>query len=1127
MAASSHSFQHAWTDFHENQWDRGEDWAENGAMLVMENGVLETDLYLNHEDFVNSRRAQSGTGGSPDFEQTQQGAGVGGNALEQPHQEAQTFLEGFDQTPAPKPPLAPAAVDGTVPQLDTNDNRDNNQIFVTLPSLRTEKSNHVDFELLFSCHDTTLSDPFEHYALKDASAPGCTIYAFPPHTAEMAAIEGPYSSPAIFTVSPHNTLRRQSQGLSYLRQSAAHDQSLSSASDPLPIPAPQNHDSQGVSDEEEGEFDAYAYLQFQNPTMPDHSFTYLINTVSVVVGRDEQMTTSMLKTEARSPNVNLSSSPTPHNASSASAVNGEEAGIQSDQDHSNVEDDSTVPPQSSAPTASEAFLPILTNKLDDIKGVSKYHLRVFVQNLKWYVQVLGRNGLYIDNDFQPQHTIAPLRDGCKFTLSKTDVLFRNSEGRLEDKDDSAGQSDSPWSTSPSDSSLSHPIPDMHPSRTLGSEEKDIDEEVDDDDEEEEEEEDDEDGAQQQLTRGTRMKTRGRPRRAPPLPPKKIPKSSLKRAATSKPPAPKKREKKQEAKASTPKDKKPPVSVEACKEMLLPGEEVKKKKGPGRPPGNGVMSKREFNERKKAQIEREKLLNGNASSSAIKKSESLEGSRETTGSAEPADSNPKKKRKRGGTVGEDAVKGNGDPSSSRKQRKQKKDDSPASPEPPKYTRANFSEEELQPPKQLTYALMLYKVLRDNDNEPMGLKELYEGIMTKWPHYRFRGDQDNKQQGWQSSVRHTIQQQYFEQVEKSGKSKKIRIRDGAPEPPPKSKSVHAGPTTHIGPAAHANTQTSRTLPYQPGSMAAYSSLSSGVSGSPPYFSGQRPSFPRPPNATGLSSAQTPQSVNQTQNGALLGPIGRLASTSYGMSPVSGQPASSTQPSSNVSGQFSRSSATPSQTIHSQTHRPTQVQAGSPSTMPNHVTPQPLANRSLVPDSQNNKISSTPVNSGRSSSTSNAPISSAAAPPPGNPSGAAAIRPNQPLSISTLAHRPQHAPPSSSPQNATNPTHAPNSGPRNIPPLNLSVAPNSVDPHTALAQRQLPSFLNHFREAMVRNEKPDTQQVLKVDRMLRWLLTNGPRMPTEAEEPDAEARMTIRMLIGMMDDPGRRNGAVGTGT
>ncbi|TID20589.1 forkhead domain-containing protein [Venturia nashicola] len=179
----------------------------------------------------------------------------------------------------------------------------------------------------------------------------------------------------------------------------------------------------------------------------------------------------------------------------------------------------------------------------------------------------------------------------------------------------------------------------------------------------------------------------------------------------------------------------------------------RKKGPGRPPKDGVMSKRERALLIKQNKEREKAIKLGLDPSQIP----------------PPEMKPPKPRPRKNSQGEDIEgdDGDDDKKSTRMPR------APRSPSP-EMKIEDYTEEQLQRP-QPNYVYLIYEAINACPNGVMNLQQIYSAIERKYPYFKFRTTSN----GWQSSVRHNLgQHEAFRKVEKEGKGWLWGIKDGVP-------------------------------------------------------------------------------------------------------------------------------------------------------------------------------------------------------------------------------------------------------------------------------------------------------------------------------------------------------------
>jgi len=311
----------------------------------------------------------------------------------------------------------------------------------------------------------------------------------------------------------------------------------------------------------------------------------------------------------------------------------------------------------------------------------------------------------------------------------------------------------------------------------------------------------------------------------------------------------------------------PLQIEPGSALAsIPVEELpEKRKGPGRPPKNGLVSKRdqalvakkqkEFEKRNepvpeykqlialvraetKFKESQQKLTNGGTPSNAdnavmltIERDPSLlpklfsgpstSKPIDLTGATASASAEPTRR-------------------SSPKPKRTAKSPSPVKP------REHFTEEQLKKPGK-TYMYILDDLLSEHPDGQADLQEIYDLIMKRYPFFKYNAGTH----GWQSSVRHNLlQHDRFMEVGKSGKGKFWAINPEVPlekekkrrmTPPPGRVSMPNGQFMPPGQAPYGNPyapQNGQFSAGQPGGPGYYSPY-----GQPGNFPGQPQTYPRP--------------------------------------------------------------------------------------------------------------------------------------------------------------------------------------------------------------------------------------------------------------------------------------------
>ncbi|KAF2630504.1 hypothetical protein BU25DRAFT_438272 [Macroventuria anomochaeta] len=206
-----------------------------------------------------------------------------------------------------------------------------------------------------------------------------------------------------------------------------------------------------------------------------------------------------------------------------------------------------------------------------------------------------------------------------------------------------------------------------------------------------------------------------------------------------------------------------ITEEMARQHNLPpslvGHVVEKRKGPGRPPKDGIMSKRQR-------------------SQLIKQAKEIE--RAKAAGIDPADIpapsiKPKITKRKDSNAG-DADGDNvlestehGDGTMMSDKGKQKQPIKPPRTPSPEMRIEDYSEEQLQRPSA-NYVVLIHEAISSSSSGQMNLQQIYNYIEKKYPWYKFK----TTTSGWQSSVRHNLgQHDAFVKGDKEGKGFNWRI------------------------------------------------------------------------------------------------------------------------------------------------------------------------------------------------------------------------------------------------------------------------------------------------------------------------------------------------------------------
>ncbi|KAK1754624.1 hypothetical protein QBC47DRAFT_384455 [Echria macrotheca] len=168
----------------------------------------------------------------------------------------------------------------------------------------------------------------------------------------------------------------------------------------------------------------------------------------------------------------------------------------------------------------------------------------------------------------------------------------------------------------------------------------------------------------------------------------------------------------------------------------------KKRGPGRPPKNGVMSKRQEREIRKRMNEEAKK-NAPPPTPGEPPVKRKVGRPRKHPLPEDGGERPEKRkykpRKKNGEEGES------DPEKMVKERRREKPKTP----PLQLRREDYTQEQLQKPNK-NYGLLIYEVLSVAPPDGLSLKQIYKRISERYPFFHFAVET----KGWESSVRHNL-------------------------------------------------------------------------------------------------------------------------------------------------------------------------------------------------------------------------------------------------------------------------------------------------------------------------------------------------------------------------------------
>jgi hypothetical protein len=171
----------------------------------------------------------------------------------------------------------------------------------------------------------------------------------------------------------------------------------------------------------------------------------------------------------------------------------------------------------------------------------------------------------------------------------------------------------------------------------------------------------------------------------------------------------------------------------------------KKRGPGRPPKNGIMSKREERLRKKMLQELQKQSNPQPPPGEPPIKRKVGRPRKHPRPEDDPERPEKRKYKPRKPKGEDGAEMS---DGGEKPPKEKRREKPKTP-PLELRKEEFTDEQLQKPNK-NYGVLIDEVLTEAAGDGLTLKQIYKRIQKKYPYYYFVVDT----KGWESSVRHNL-------------------------------------------------------------------------------------------------------------------------------------------------------------------------------------------------------------------------------------------------------------------------------------------------------------------------------------------------------------------------------------
>ncbi|KAI9769232.1 MAG: hypothetical protein M1840_004361 [Geoglossum simile] len=191
-----------------------------------------------------------------------------------------------------------------------------------------------------------------------------------------------------------------------------------------------------------------------------------------------------------------------------------------------------------------------------------------------------------------------------------------------------------------------------------------------------------------------------------------------------------------------------------------------RRGPGRPPKNGISKRERELAEKEAKAKAKAKEKGKKVAPPVTKNKVGRPRKHSRPETPPVKPEKRKytKRKVIDAAGS-TTKTKKDPKDSKppKEKKEKRPPKPPRSPSPIFDESKLTAEELQKP-QASYVVLIHEALTNSKTGAMSLPQIYRAIERKYPFYKLRVQTT----GWQSSVRHNLSQHHaFRKVERDGK------------------------------------------------------------------------------------------------------------------------------------------------------------------------------------------------------------------------------------------------------------------------------------------------------------------------------------------------------------------------
>ncbi|KAL8673611.1 MAG: hypothetical protein Q9168_001966 [Polycauliona sp. 1 TL-2023] len=482
------------------------------------------------------------------------------------------------------------------------------------------------------------------------------------------------------------------------------------------------------------------------------------------------------------------------------------------------------------------------------KSISRKHVKIafnFEKHL-FELNVMGRNGAFVDEEWYPAGDTQPLRSGSLIQIGGVGIRFLLPDVALGETGAKNNLNSDLASFELENGNGLYGDDEISSDAVSGDQDDDDDDDDDDESRDDSNEAGSNDSDEENRSESiSEEETRGRPREPRP--------TLANRPVRNRKPVRAKEPSKAKAPPKAKKPEKIKLKLKAKKDPTPePAEPPPKRKGPGRPPKNGIISKRaqaELTKQAREAAKGNEKGEGDAKPGRGKgKSVPIPGPiKQEESNLQPNGKRKYKKRKskadvegtepptvRESTEHTESMppEQNAAPAPPPKPPKPVKPPKPPRSPSPVFDEATLTPEQLAKPSS-SYVILIQEALSNSANGQMSLPQIYRAIERRYPFYKLRVQTT----GWQSSVRHNLSQHpAFCKIERDGKGWMWGLVPGVSIEKEKKRRITPPPMPAQG---HYPTSQMMQPPYPyPMPYPPYASY-------PVMPMGQRPPYPTPPH------------------------------------------------------------------------------------------------------------------------------------------------------------------------------------------------------------------------------------------------------------------------------------------